>query len=151
LRICIASGTFHPDSGGPPTYLAALGRELVARGHRVQVITHGDTPERRHYPYPVVRIARRRSVPGRLALFTRAILRHGREADLLFVNDYGLPAAVANVALGKPLVMKIVGDFAWEFAVRHGWTTPDEPLERFQARRHGPRAELLRRMQATYA
>ena len=36
--------TFHPDSGGPPTYLRTLGRELVRRGHRVRVVTYGDAP-----------------------------------------------------------------------------------------------------------
>ncbi|MCC6173801.1 MAG: glycosyltransferase family 4 protein [Chloroflexi bacterium] len=151
LRILIASGTFHPDSGGPPTYLLALGRELLARGHRVRVITYGDgaCPGRR-YPYPVTRVPRQRGVPSRLALFGREVWRQGRDVDLLFVNDYGLPAMAANLALRKPLVMKIVGDFAWEYSVRHGLVPPDEPIERFQARRHGPRVEALRLMQATY-
>ena len=112
LRICIATGTFHPDSGGPPTYLLALGRELVARGHRVRVVTYGDDPARRCYPYPVTRVPRRLPLASRLALFAREVYRVGRDADLLFVSDYGLPATVANLALGKPVVMKIVGDFA---------------------------------------
>ncbi len=86
-----------------------------------------------------------------MALFAREVLRAGRAADLLFVSDYGLPATVANLALCKPLVMKIVGDFAWEYAVRHRLVPPDEPLEHFQRRRHGPRVRALQRMQAGYA
>ena len=151
LRICIATGTFHPDSGGPPTYLLALGRELVARGHRVRVATYGDDPARRCYPYPVTRVPRRLPLASRLALFAREVYRVGRDADLLFVSDYGLPATVANLALGKPVVMKIVGDFAWEYAVRHELVPRDEPLERFQQRRQGSQVRLLQLLQAGYA
>ena len=145
------TGTFHPDSGGPPTYLLALGRELVARGHEVRVVTYADTPGLRRYPYPVTRVGRSRRVADRLALFTREVHRAGRAADVLFVNDYGLPAMLANVALGKPVVMKVVGDFAWEYAVRHRLVPADEPLEQFQRRRHGPTVEAVRRLQSAYA
>src|SRR4051812_22130405 len=150
LNILIASGTFHPDSGGPPTYLRALGRELTRRGHRVRVVTYGDAPSDRRYPYPVYRVPRGLPVPSRLALFAREVWRLGREADLLFVNDYGLPATVANVILRKPVVLKIVGDFAWEYSVRHGLIPADEPFEQFQRRRYGPKVEALRLMQAAY-
>jgi glycosyltransferase involved in cell wall biosynthesis len=146
----VASGTFHPDSGGPPTYLLTLARELTRRGHAMRVVTYGDEPTGRRYSYPVHRVPRRRAAPSRLALFAREVWRYGRDADLLFVNDYGLPAAVANRALRKPVVMKIVGDFAWEYAVRHGLIAADEPFERFQRSRYGPRVEALRLMQSTY-
>jgi glycosyltransferase involved in cell wall biosynthesis len=85
-----------------------------------------------------------------LALFAREVWRHGREADLLFVNDYGLPATLANVALRKPVVLKIVGDFAWEYAVRHGLIAAEEPFEQFQRSRYRPRVEAIRLMQAGY-
>jgi glycosyltransferase involved in cell wall biosynthesis len=87
----------------------------------------------------------------RLARFSAALARHGRDADVLYVNDYGLPGMVANALLRKPLVMKFVGDFAWEYAVRHGMVPPDQPIERFQHSRHSVRVELLRSMQSAYA
>jgi glycosyltransferase involved in cell wall biosynthesis len=46
--------------------------------------------------------------------------------------------------------MKVVGDFAWEYAVRHGLIPPDEPFEQFQRSRYGPKVEALRLMQRTY-
>ena len=61
----------------------------------------------------MTRVPRNRPVPSRLALFAREVYRHGQDADLLYVNDYGLPAMLANLPLDKPLAMKIVGDFAW--------------------------------------
>ena len=115
------------------------------------MVTYGDVPGGHRYPYPVRRVPRGLPVPKRLGLFVREIWQQGRAADLLYVNDYGLPAMVANLALRKPLVMKIVGDFAWEYSVRHGLVAADEPFERFQASRYGPKVEALRLMQATYA
>jgi glycosyltransferase involved in cell wall biosynthesis len=116
----------------------------------VRVLTYGDAPSGRRYPYPVHRIPRGSSILSRLALFTREVWRYGREADLLFVNDYGLPATVANVMLRKPVVLKIVGDFAWEYSIRHGLIAAEEPFEQFQRSRYGPQIEAIRWMQATY-
>jgi glycosyltransferase involved in cell wall biosynthesis len=89
-------------------------------------------------------------VASRLALFAHEVWRHGRDADLLFVNDYGLPATVANLALRKPVVLKIVGDFAWEYAVRHGLIPADEPFDTFQRSTYSRRVEAIRLMQRTY-
>ncbi|MFN8522567.1 MAG: glycosyltransferase family 4 protein [Chloroflexota bacterium] len=154
LDICIVSGTFHPDSGGPPTYLRTLGAELLRRSHRVGLITYGshraDPEQSYHYPFPVTRVRRDQPVPLRLAQLTREILRQGRRADLLFVSDYGLPAITANALLRKPLVIKIVGDFAWEYAVRHGLIDRSLTIDEFQGLEAGGKVRLLKQMQSRY-
>ncbi|MCC6227454.1 MAG: glycosyltransferase family 4 protein, partial [Microthrixaceae bacterium] len=125
----------------------------MRRGPRPTVVTYGDEPgpsEARRSPSPVYRIPRSLPTVSRLALFAREVWRRGRDADLLFVNDYGLPATLANLLLRKPLVIKIVGDFAWEYSVRHGLIPPDEPFEQFQRSRYSPKVETLRLMQSTY-
>jgi len=76
-------------------------------------------------------------------------VKQGRSAHVLFASDYGLPAALASMWLRKPLVLKIVADFAWEFASRHSWT--DLPVADFQAARHSLRVRLLRSVQRWYA
>ena len=149
MRICIASGTYHPDVGGPPTYLYALANDLVRRGHGLKVVTHGRPVG--DYPYPIRRIPRELPAPLRLARFGLAVLQEARGADLLYVNDYGLPPAAANLVLRKPLVMKIVGDFAWEYAVRHELVPRELGIDEFQRRRFGPAVERLRAMQTWYA
>lgn len=144
------TGTFHPEAGGPATYLYHLLPELVARGHRVTTITYGDVKEEYEYPYRVIRISRQQPIPLRLLEFTRQVWRQGRGCDLLFVNDYGLPAALADLVLRKPVVMKVVGDFAWEYAVRHRLIPADENIDDFQAARHGFTVQLLKRLQRWY-
>ena len=149
MKICITSGTFHPDIGGPPTYLYALAEELPRRGHQLRVVTYGQPGG--SYPYRISRVPRGLPAQARLAIFTLAVLRESRGADLLYVNDYGLPPTLANLTLRKPLVMKIVGDFAWEYAVRHSLVPRELTLDQFQPHRYGGKVERLRAMQTWYA
>ena len=151
LRICIASGTFHPDVGGPPTYLLALADELVRRGHPLRVVTHGQPGGSCSYPYPIERIPREQPAPLRLTRFTVAALTAARRADLLYVNDYGLPPTIANLILRKPTVLKIVGDFAWEYATRHELLPAGLGIDEFQQQRFRPAVERLRAIQRWYA
>lgn len=151
MRICVISGTFHPEPGGPPTYLYHLLPALNERGHSVVVVTYGEASEANSssYPYSVLRISRRTSIPQRLLAFSQEVLRQGRTTDVLFVSDYGLPAAVANLWLRKPMVLKIVSDFAWEFASRHGWTKAS--VEAFQTERPSPCIWLLKAVRQWYS
>ena len=145
------TGTFHPEAGGPPTYLYHLLPALVERGHEVTVVTYGDVAEEFEYPYRVVRVSRRRPIPVRLLQFTEQVWRAAQDCDLIFVHGYGLPPAVVNLWRRKPMVIKLVGDFAWEYAVRHGLIDRDEDMDDFQQRRHGILVRLLRTLQRWYA
>jgi glycosyltransferase involved in cell wall biosynthesis len=151
VRLCIASGTFHPEVGGPPTYLYALASELVSRGHRLHVVTYGDRDPPGSYSYPVHRVPRRGPEPQRIAGFTLAALRAARRAELLYVNDYGLPPTLANMVLRKPVVLKVVGDFAWEYATRHRLIPTGTTIDQFQRQRFGWRVERVRHLQSWYA
>lgn len=150
MNILTVTGTFHPEAGGPATYLYDLLPELVDRGHHTSVVTYGDVEKEVEYPYPVVRISRRQPIPLRLVNFTREVWRQGRKCDLLFVNDYGLPAALANLILRRPLVMKVVGDFAWEYTIRHQLISPSENIDDFQRAKHGLTVGFLKRLQRWY-
>src|SRR3972149_2710173 len=151
MRICVVSGTFHPEPGGPPTFLYRLLPELVRRGHEIEVVTYGESDAPTDYPYPVSRISRRRPIPLRLIAFTRAVLKAGRWADAFFVCDYGLPVIAANVLLRKPVVLRVVADFAWEFCQRHGWIEAGQSVMDFQTAHHTLRVQLLRWTQVAYA
>jgi len=148
LRILIVTGTFHPEAGGPSRYLLNLATDLARAGHRVSVVTFGE-PFEHPYPFPVKRISRRWPIPIRLALMAAAVVPRAVTSDLLFVNDHGLPPAVVNLSLRKPVVMKIVGDFAWEYSVRHGRVT--ENIDDFQTHRHSFPVELVKAVQRFYA
>lgn len=150
MNICVVSGTFHPEAGGPPAFLYRLLPELVRRGHAVEVVTYGEADAPRDYPYRVTRISRRQPIPLRLPALARAVLAAGRRAEVFFVSDYGLPVALANIFLRRPIVLKNVGDFAWEFSTRHGWIPQGQTIDQFQTAPHSLRVKLLRRVQRWY-
>ena len=143
MRIFVASGIFHPESGGPATYLYRLLPELVARGHVVRVLTFGDAPAVA-YPYPLRRIPRR-ALPVRLLDYTRAAWPELRRADLIFINSLGFPLIGSR---GKPRVLKVVGDPAWERAVNKGWIPPTEDIDAFQTERYDLRVRLIQAQRA---
>jgi glycosyltransferase involved in cell wall biosynthesis len=78
-------------------------------------------------------------------------MREAQSADLIFASDYGLPAALARFLFRKPLVLKNVSDFAWEFSTRHGWLPPDQTIDEFQCRRQDLRVRMLQWLRAWYA
>jgi glycosyltransferase involved in cell wall biosynthesis len=143
MRILIASGIFHPEPGGPATYLYRLLPELQARGHAVRALTFGDGPTD-GYPYPLRRIPRR-ALPLRWAGYARAAWGEMRRADLVFINSLGLPLIGGG---GAPRVLKVVGDLAWERAVNKGWIAPTEDVDAFQSGRYPWRVRLLQAQRA---
>jgi glycosyltransferase involved in cell wall biosynthesis len=143
MRIFVASGIFHPESGGPATYLYHLLPELQVRGHEVHVLTFGDAPIE-GYPYRLRRIPRR-GLPVRVLDYTRVAWPELRRADLIFINSLGFPLVGGR---GKPRVLKVVGDPAWERAVNKGWIPPSEDIDAFQARRYDLRVRLIQAQRA---
>lgn len=144
MKILFVTGIFPPDIGGPATYVPLMAGALAVRGHKVSVLTTSEPQEMDHddsrFPFPVVRINRRLPLWRRTFALIRLIIRHGREADVLYANGMHLETALANKFLRKPLVMKIVGDEAWERATRKGWTRAT--FEEFQQKRQPWPAEF---------
>ena len=137
MRIFVATGIFHPEPGGPATYLYHLLPELQQRGHQVTVLTFGDAPTDA-YPYPVTRISRHQSYLKRQWAYFRAALRLWSGHDLAFIHSLNIPLPRRM----QPRVGKIVGDSAWERATNKGWIAPDVDVDSFQATRFDLRVEL---------
>jgi len=146
VRIFVASGIFHPDSGGPATYLYRLLPDLLARGHEVHALAYGNAPTA-DYPYPLTRIPFT-FTPIRLVRYANAYRAGAAWADLVYINSLGLPR---YGAASRPRVMKIVGDYAWERAVNKGMIAPTEDIDAFQRRRYTPIVEFLKAARAREA
>src|SRR4051812_24421654 len=139
MRIFIASGIFHPDSGGPATYLYRLLPELQRQGHEVRALAYGDAPIS-GYPYPLTRIPFA-SLPIRMVKYARAYREGIAWADLVYLNTLGLPRTGDS---NKCRVMKVVGDYAWERCVNKGWIPPTEDIDVFQSHRYNPLVEWFK-------
>ncbi len=131
-KLFIASGIFHPEAGGPATYLYELLPVLQSRGWAVRALAYGDAPVD-NYPYPLTRIPRR-ALPLRMAQYALASRAGLAWADLVYIHTLALPLPGHR---NKPHILKIVGDQAWERAIRKGWIAPTEDVDLFQTKNYG--------------
>lgn len=146
-RLFIAAGIFHPESGGPATYLYEILPELQKLNWDVRVVTYGagDTAA---YPYSLTRIPRR-PLPLRLAHYGAAAFPLLRWADLVYIHTLDLPLLAGKAKR----VVKMVGDQAWERAIRKGWIPSTEDIDAFQTKTYSgvvtaQKAARARQMQA---
>lgn len=139
MHILVPTGIFHPEAGGPATYLYHFLPELQARGHTVEVVTFSDDSPTETYPYPVVRIPRTNLLHRNWA-YRQAVAQRLPRADLVYVNGLGLWLP----KLHKPSVIKIVGDRAWERCMNRGWIPPDEDIDLFQLKRYSPLIQWIK-------
>jgi glycosyltransferase involved in cell wall biosynthesis len=152
LNVLFATGIYPPEIGGPATYVRHLARALQARGTGVEVVTYGGDAGNAGDPFPVRRVPRGQSLPVRYAAYAAAVRRAAGRADLVFAQDplsAGLPARIGARLAGRPTLLKVVGDLAWEIADDLGWI--GDGVEAFQRRRYGLRVESLRRAQRAVA
>lgn len=149
-RICCITGIFPPDIGGPATYVSRFASALQQHGHAVSVVTLGNTAasgaDAAAFPFRVTRISRAYPLPIRLLLLFLTLLREGWNYDLWYIHGLELPAVVAGRLLRKRLVMKIVGDHAWERAMNAGIT--DDLIDAFQQAPQAPKVEWHKRLRA---
>ena len=127
-NLFVASGIFHPESGGPATYLKEVLPHLQDCGWDVRLLSYGDS-KLSDYPYPVSRIPRQ-FYPLRLIKYGIASRAGLAWADLSYTHTIDLPLWGSK---GSARVIKIVGDQAWERCIRKGWIPPDLNIDDFQS------------------
>jgi glycosyltransferase involved in cell wall biosynthesis len=140
MRILLTTPIFPPEIGGPATYSHEISGRLMKKGHQVRVVTFTDAePEVKDIEIIPVRLSYGLlgSLRRQLRLFS-TVLRAAREVDLLYAQGavvVGLCSLVVGKLLRKPVVVKFVGDVAWEQAVNAAKTT--KLLEEFLAHPEG--------------
>src|SRR3954467_15139867 len=117
MRIVFLTGIWPPDVGGPATHGPDFAAFLRDRGHSVRVVTMGDA-EPTERPVPVDWVTRGRPFVVCYPLVAAKGFRLARTADVVYATATYAAAAAASV--GKPLVVKLVSDPAFERAWRYG-------------------------------
>jgi len=139
MRLVIATPLYPPEIGGPATYAKILAEELPNRGIEVEVVKFSEV---RHLPKLI-----------RHYVYYRRVRRAASHADMVLALDpvsVGLAAQRAAKKAGKPFVVKVVGDYAWEqgqqrFGVK-------QSLDEFVATTRVPLSvRILRRIQTRVA
>lgn len=134
MKVLIVTGIFPPDIGGPATYLPKLAKYLVQQGHQVSVITMSDRVDfaKEDWPFKLLRVNRKLAFYRRVPKLLGQILSELRDSDVFYVNSLFIVSAFASIFSAKRMLLKVVGDPAWERAVNRGWTKLS--IEEYQVR-----------------
>ncbi len=136
MKIVLATPLYPPEIGGPATYIKELAYKLKDE-HTLTIIAYASTSERIEGT-TLITVSKRRRLPIRLAKFTWVLLKAARSADVIYVQNAvaaGLPAAIVGMLTRTPVILKFVGDEAWERATQLKLTT--KQLEDFLAAPEG--------------
>ena len=140
MKILLTTPIFPPEIGGPATYTYEVSRRLRQRGHDVRVVTFANTTPKAE-DIEVIPVRLNYGLLGSLRRQIRlffTILRTARGMDLLYAQGavvVGFCSLIVGKLLKKPVVIKFVGDVAWEQAVNTAKTT--KLLEEFLTQPEG--------------
>jgi glycosyltransferase involved in cell wall biosynthesis len=141
VNVLIVSGIWPPDVGGPASHAPEVAAFLESRGHRVEVVTTADAPPAPR-PYPV-RAVPRRYRPGVRHYRGAALVHHrARENDVVYTTGMFGRSALGATLAGRPYVVKLTADPAFERSRRRGLVGGD--VDEFQRGRGGLAVTALR-------
>lgn len=133
-RVLICTPLYPPEIGGPATYARILTQHCLDAGIGLRILRFGEV--------------RRLPKIMRHAIYFLRVLMRARGCDYILALDpvsVGFPAACGAFILRKPLIIKIVGDYAWEQGVQRFGVS--ELLDDFLKKSYGWRLEWLRKIQ----
>lgn len=140
MRVLLATGIYPPTPGGPATYAKLLHDELPQRGIEVAVVSF-DTV--RNLPTGV-----------RHLVYLCKLFWAARHVDIIYAQDpvsVGFPARIVARLRSKKLLLKVVGDYAWEQGVQRFGVT--DLLDTFVERKvtYHSRVERLMKIERSVA
>lgn len=143
MNILIVVGIFPPDIGGPATFVPLIGNKLSDRGHNVEVICLSDELNiHNEFQFSVHRIKRGQNLIVRWIKTILKIVQLSFKKDLIFVNGLPMESYLANIISRKPVIRKIVGDWAWERGRNKGLT--NDAFDEFQKNKHNLHLEIAK-------
>jgi len=121
-RVLIATGIFPPEIGGPASYASSLAERLSKEGLKVTVITYSSASKKgdKFLAYKVVRIWKNLPRFFKHLVFLLRILIEAKNSDVIYslnIVSVGVPAAIVSRFFRKKLVVRVVGDYAWDMAI----------------------------------
>lgn len=132
MKIVIATGVY--KIGGPATYTRLLTEYLPAKDIKVEVLSFDQVKK---FPKVI-----------RHFIFFIKIFIKLLKTDLVFAQDpvsVGLPSLLAAKILRRKIIIRFVGDYAWEQSVQR--FSVKDGIDDFQNNKYGFKVELLRRIQ----
>lgn len=145
----IVTGIYPPDIGGPATHAHDLAHELRGRGHSVTVVSLLDQTLRPDLGDSVVRFPRAWPWPLRFIAVAGWLVARRASYDVVYATGMQVEAVAGARVARRPVVVKVVGDPAWERSRRLGLTSSG--FEAFQHDDRDPRRVQAMRALRTWA
>ena len=119
MKIVLATPLYPPEIGGPATYSKELA-ERLRDAQDVTIVAYATTSEK-VAGTTLLTVSKRRPLPVRLLKFAWVLFKAARGADVIYAQNAvaaGLPAVIIGRMRRVPVVIKFVGDEAWERATQ---------------------------------
>jgi len=146
MNILFVSGIYPPDIGGPATYVSRMAYELSQSGHSIQVLTLGKGHEKLPGLFTVRKVPRGKNILLRCLKMLGTALFMAGDADIIYATGSPWDSWIISVAAArirrKKLVLKVVGDSAWEWSQRKGLS--DLLMGDFNKHKEQARLEFLK-------
>ena len=152
MKIILATGIFPPDIGGPATYVEKLAGELLQRNFEVKVITFSGTKTGKSYDFPVIRISSKYPKGIKHFIYFLELLKTAKSTDIIYAQNQtsaGFPSVLVSKLFRKRLILKVVGDAAWESYANN--FKEFDSIDVFQQRKYDFLTELLKRIRVFVA
>lgn len=141
FKILLVTGIYPPDVGGPATYVRALEKEFIRKGHSVSILSFGESLSDENHIF----ISRKKAFFLRYIEVFLSVLKKNKEFDVVFAFDLvsvGLPCALAKLLKPKSkLFLRLGGDFLWERAYNNGRTK--KPLLEYYKEEMDPKEKVI--------
>lgn len=147
LKILIAAEIFPPDIGGPSTYAVSIAKMFQEQNFDVKLICYGEAQDI-HYDFSVTYIKRRGNIFQRYFRYFWKLYQLAKECDVIFSQgpvSSGLPSIFCKLLLKKKVIVKVVGDYAWEQARNSEITKAG--IDEFQSMKIGGKIGILKRIE----
>ncbi len=152
MKIIFATGIFPPDIGGPATYVEKLANQLLQKGFEVKVITFSNTKTKKNYDFPVIRISNKYPKGIKHFIYFLELLKMAKSTDIIYAQNQtsaGFPSILVSKLLKKRLILKVVGDAAWESYANR--VSEFDNIEIFQEKKYDFFTELIRKTRSFVA
>lgn len=149
-RILIAAEIYPPDIGGPATYAYHFAQYCVKLGYSVDVLCYSNEKKisRSDSSVRVFRINRSSFPFLHFLRYFFVLMKHVKKYFLVYAQgpvSSGFLCVLSSKFIRRPVAVKVVGDYAWEYAQNHHKT--NAYLDAFQKEKTSGKVFLLRLLQ----
>lgn len=144
--ICLASGIYPPESGGPAKFTATFAKWVNENSDipvSVVTLTDGATSSEVVDRVRIIKISRNQNLVFRYLKTAMAIRKCSSRSAHILANGLFLETALASLLGGRTYLTKIPGDIVWERARNSGRTSLD--IESFQSSKLPFRYKIFRK------